>query len=62
LRPFTGAHPRAARDWVAARAHDPERVIGPRHWRPMDLRYYASEVIERLTGVRVFEFRNYTLV
>jgi hypothetical protein len=62
LKPFTGAHPRAARDWVAARAHDPERVIGPRHLRPMDLRYYASEVIERLTGVRVFEFRNYTLV
>jgi hypothetical protein len=62
LKPFTGAHPRAARDWVAARAHDPERIIGPRHLRPMDLRYYASAVIERLTGVRVFEFRNYTLV
>ena len=26
------------------------------------LRYYVSGAIERLTGVRVFEFRNYTLV
>jgi len=62
LKPFTGQHPRVAREWVAARAHDPERVIGPRQVRLKDLRYYASDVLERLTGVRAFEFRNYTLV
>ena len=62
LRPFTGAHPRAVREWVAQRAHDPERVIGPRRFRLEDVRFYASDWIERLTGARVFEFRNYDVV
>jgi hypothetical protein len=26
------------------------------------VRYYISTLIERLTGVRVFEFRNYEIV
>ena len=62
LQPFTGVHPAAAREWVAARAHDPERVIGPRHFKPEHLRFYISDWIERLTGARVFEFRNYVVV
>ncbi|MDP3911618.1 MAG: hypothetical protein Q8Q14_14630 [Gemmatimonadales bacterium] len=62
LQPFIGAHPAAAREWVAARAHDPERVIGPRHFKPEHLRFYISDWIERLTGARVFEFRNYQVV
>jgi len=62
LRRFTGSHPAAARDWVDARRHDPERVIEPRRFRWRFLRYYISSAIERLTGVRVFEFRNYTIV
>ena len=62
LRPFRGDHPAAARDWVAARAHDPERVIGPRVFKPEHLRFYISDWIERLTGARVFEFRNYVVV
>jgi hypothetical protein len=62
LKPFTGTHPRAAREWIAERAHDPERLIGPRHFRLEHLRFYASDWIERLTGARLFEFRNYQLV
>jgi hypothetical protein len=61
LRPFTGAHPRAALDWIRPRAEDPERVIGPRHFKLEHLRFYASDVIERWTGARIFEFRNYEL-
>ncbi|MGH7530612.1 MAG: hypothetical protein ACREMN_09550 [Gemmatimonadales bacterium] len=62
LRPFTGTHPAAARAWVAERAHDPERVLGPRRFKPEHLRFYISDWIERLSGARVFEFRNYELV
>lgn len=62
LRPFTGAHPRAAQQWVAERAHDPERVIGPWRFKPEHLRFYMSDWIERLTGARLFEFRNYVVV
>jgi hypothetical protein len=62
LRRFTGTHPAAAREWVAARRLDPERVVEPRRFRWQFLRYYISAAIERLTGVRLFEFRNYKIV
>ncbi len=62
LRPFTGRHPRVAHEWVAARAVDPDRIIGPRRFEVGHLRLYVSEWIERLAGVRLFEFRNYRLV
>jgi hypothetical protein len=61
LRPFTGEHPRAARAWIAERTHDPERIVGPRRLKLEHLRFYLSDWIERLTGARVFEFRNYEL-
>jgi hypothetical protein len=62
IRAFTGSHPAVARSWIEARHHDPERVIEPRRFRWRFLRYYVSSAIERLTGVRVFEFRNYKIV
>ena len=62
LRRFAGTHPAAARDWIAPRAHDPERVIGPPRFKPEHLRFYLSDWIERVTGARMFEFRNYRLV
>ena len=62
IRAFTGSHPAVAQAWIAPRRQDPERVIAPRQFRWRFLRYYVSGAIERLTGVRVFEFRNYTLV
>jgi glycosyltransferase involved in cell wall biosynthesis len=62
LHPFRGTHPSAARAWVESRRHDAERRIEPPRFRAEHLRFYASDVIERLTGARVFEFRNYTVV
>jgi len=62
LRPFAGAHPRAAQEWVRERLVDPERRIGPRQFKPEYVRFYISDWIERLTGARVFEFRNYEVV
>lgn len=62
IRPFRGTHPATARGWIEARRVDPDRVIAPRRFRWRFLRYYLSGAIERLTGIRVFEFRNYTLV
>jgi hypothetical protein len=58
LRGFRGTHPRAALEWVAdRRGRGPG--IGPRALRVRDLRYYLSDWVERVTGVRVFEYRNY---
>jgi hypothetical protein len=62
LRPFTGTHPRVAEAWIAARRGDQRDAVGPRRFRAADLRYYLSEGIERLTGRRMFEYRNYELV
>ncbi|HEY3011852.1 MAG TPA: hypothetical protein VGJ36_03825 [Gemmatimonadales bacterium] len=62
IRRFAGTHPGVAHGWIEARRHDPERVIEPRRFRWRFLRYYLSSAIERLTGVRVFEFRNYKIV
>ena len=62
IRPFAGTHPSSALQWIGERQHDPARVIAPRRFRWRFLRYYVSAAIERLTGVRVFEFRNYTIV
>jgi hypothetical protein len=62
IKPFRENHPEVAREWIERRLEDPERVIAPRQFRWHHLRYYVSGWIERLTGVRVFEFRNYTIV
>ena len=62
LTRFRGTHPAVAREWVDARRHDVERRVEPPHFQPEFLRFYASDIIERLTGARVFEFRNYTVV
>jgi hypothetical protein len=62
LKRFGGTHPAVAWQWIEARSFDDERVIGPRQFRWRFLRYYISTVIERVTGARVFEFRNYEIV
>lgn len=62
LEPFRGTHPIVARAWINDRRVDPDRVIAPRKFRWRFVRYYISTLIERLTGVRVFEFRNYEIV
>jgi hypothetical protein len=62
IQSFRGTHPAVAREWIAPRRLDPDRVIAPRRFHWSFLRYYASGVIERVTGVRPFEFRNYTMV
>jgi hypothetical protein len=62
LRPFAGSHPAAARAWIAANAHEPLPAIEPARVKLAHLRLYISDWIERLTGARPFEFRNYEVV
>ncbi|MBA3444787.1 MAG: glycosyltransferase family 2 protein [Gemmatimonadales bacterium] len=62
LERFQGTHPAVARPWIEDRYFDPDRVIAPRKFRWRFIRYYLSTAIERHTGIRVFEFRNYKTV
>jgi hypothetical protein len=63
LRRFTGTHPRAAREWIAGRrAAAAGPAVGPRRFRLGHVRLYVSDWVERLTGARLFEYRNYVEV
>lgn len=64
LRPFTGTHPAVAESWIAERRGAAAGRIGPK--RPLRgakaWRHAALDLVERMTGARPLEFRNYTLV
>lgn len=63
LRRFTGTHPKAAQEWIAVRrGQTAEPAVEPRGLKLGDVRFYLSDWIERLTGARLFEYRNYVLV
>jgi hypothetical protein len=62
LRRFPGPHPAPVRDWVAERAAETVDTIGPRNFKRKHIRYVLSALVERATGWRPFEFRNYTIV
>jgi hypothetical protein len=61
-RHFPGPHPAVVRDWVAEREAEARGAIGPVQWRKKHLRDLASALVEKVSGWRPFEFRNYTLV
>jgi len=62
LRHFSGSHPAAAREWIAQSKQQPQLAIAAPRFNASHLRYYISDWIERLTGARPFEFRNYVIV
>lgn len=58
---FDGAHPTPVREWIAARRTD-DVLVSPRGWQRRDVALAASLLVERATGWRPFEYRNYTTV
>ncbi len=61
IEPFQGEHPAVARAWIAARRND-RSLTAPRRFERGHVRLLASLLLERLTGWRPFEFRNYSEV
>ena len=60
LRRFSGSHPAFVQAWIASRRPAAGgRAVGPRRLRLAHLRLYLSDWVERLTGARLFEYRNY---
>jgi hypothetical protein len=62
LRAYRGDHPAAAAEYVARWREDPDRRVAPPVFRLRFLRYWISDFVERVTGFRVFEYRNYRVV
>ena len=61
MKPFEGTHPSVMQSWIAARRSE-ARLIGPTRWRPHHARFLLSDLVERTTGWRPFEYRNYVTV
>ena len=59
LVPFRGRHPALMADWIAARRPAMTDRFAPRRWDTRRLALLASLGVERLTGWRPFEYRNY---
>jgi hypothetical protein len=62
LRRFEGDHPLVAVAWVEARRQSASPGFTRPRWSPRMVRLGASLLIERLTGWRPFEYRNYVEV
>ncbi|MDH4130892.1 MAG: glycosyltransferase family 2 protein [Gemmatimonadota bacterium] len=62
LRRFAGTHPRVMREWIAARRASMSPGFAPSRWTRRRLALLAALGIERLTGWRPFEYRNYVEV
>lgn len=58
IEPFAGPHPAAVRDWIASRRTETQ-LIAPRRFYRGHVRLHALLLVERLTGWRPMEFRNY---
>jgi hypothetical protein len=62
LVPYGGAHPAAALPWIAEREGLLPPDVLPVRWTARQLQLAMLHRMERLTGWRPFEFRNYTPV
>lgn len=62
LTPFRGSHPAVMSEWIAARRGQMTDRFAPRRWDGRRLALLASLGVERLTGWRPFEYRNYVEV
>jgi hypothetical protein len=61
IRRFEGSHPQGTEPWLAARRTEAQLITPARlDWE--HFRLLLSNAVERLTGWRPFEYRNYTLV
>ena len=61
IEPFHGEHPAGVREWIAARRTS-ENLVGPRGAERRELRLAALDLLDRWTGWRPWEFRNYVEV
>jgi hypothetical protein len=61
LRKFAGRHPEPVAEWIAAR-RSAEPLVEPPQWGRKAVMARAAFALERMSGWRPFEFRNYTLV
>jgi glycosyltransferase involved in cell wall biosynthesis len=62
LRRFTGTHPRVAREWIEERFESSAKGFQRPVWTRRMVQVAASDLLEKVTGWRAFEYRNYVEV
>jgi hypothetical protein len=62
LMPYNGSHPAVALPWLREREGSLPPDLQPLRWNARQLQLALLHGMERLTGWRPFEFRNYTTV
>lgn len=62
LRRFEGTHPAAIQPWLQRNRWEFDPRAYPRDWSGRSLKALASDAVERVTGWRPFEHRNYVRV
>lgn len=58
LKKFVGDHPKAMEGWLTG-MEGRFPGIGPRSWSRRDVRMAIADVVERVVGRRMWEYRNY---
>jgi hypothetical protein len=62
LKQFTGVHPRYMTNRIKAKGWHWDFSQSPLQWRLGDLKKVVLDTFERLTGIRLFEYRSYRLL
>lgn len=62
LRPFQGSHPAIMRGRISRQGQRWDLDRAPRSWSLSDIKKISLDMIEKFTGHRLFEYRNYYLV
>ena len=62
LFPFTGNHPQYMHERIQKKNWKWDIQNSPLEWRMSDIKKIALNVFERLTGIRLFEYRSYKRV
>ncbi len=62
LHPFRGTHPAVMRERIAAKGWHWDLVHSPLVWSWSDGKKITLDLVERLTGARLFEYRSYRLL
>ena len=62
VRKFKGSHPKTMSQWIEDNENNIDILALKLKFQPKFLGHYLSDLIEDITGQRVFEYRNYKLI
>ncbi len=62
IRPFKGTHPKVMQEWIKTHRNEIDIHSLPLDWKWNNVGLAISDFIERMTGYRMGEYKNYKLI